>query len=104
MTFVQNNFGAIVTVLSVVVLILLLVKKQYSVFIDVIMDVEEKLNSESGQKKLDMAVALIQSKLPCILRVFVTKKLIVTIIEYILNGALKHFKHGERVDIIGNDD
>lgn len=102
--FLQNNFGAIVTVISVMVLVLLLVKKQYSVFIDVIMDVEEKLNSESGQKKLDMAVALIQSKLPVYIRVFITKKLIVTIIEYILNGALKHFKHGEKVDIKGNED
>lgn len=102
--FVQNNWGVILTVLSVLVLILLMIKKQYSVFIDVILDVEKKLNSESGQKKLDMAVVSIQSELPAFLKVFITKKLIVTIIEYILNGALKHLKHGGQVDIIGNDD
>ena len=102
--FVQNNLGVILTVLSVLVLVLLIVKKQYSIFIDVILDVEKKLNSENGQKKLDMAVASIQSELPAWLKVFITKKLIVTIIEYILNGALKHLKHGGHVDIVGNDD
>lgn len=97
-----DKLSIVIIVIFIVFLIFLFVKKQYKIFIDAIRKAETMLNSGEGQKKLDFAVHYIQSKLPIVLKPFMTKKLIVSIIEYLLNKGLQHMGSEEKIDIKGN--
>lgn len=98
-----DTASIVIIVLAILFLIFMYSKKQYNIFIEAIRKAEQSLNSGEGQKKLDYAVNYIQSKLPKILRIFFTKKLIVSIIEYLLNKGLQHMGSEEKVDIKGNE-
>lgn len=90
-------------VFVILLIILMIVKKQYGLFIDAIRKAEQYFNSGEGQKKLDFAVKYIQDKLPKILKPFISKKLIVSIIEHLLNKGLQHMGSEEKIDIKGNE-
>lgn len=93
----------IIIVLVVILLIVLFIKKQYNIFIEAIRNSETALNSQKGQEKLDYAVKYVQDKLPIILRLVMTKKAIVNIIEYLLNKGLQYMGSEEKIDIKGNE-
>lgn len=98
-----DKLSIIIIVIFIMFLIFLFIKKQYKIFIEAIIKAETMLNSGDGQKKLEYAVHYIQSKLPIILKPFMTKKLIVTIIEYLLNKGLQHMGSDNKIDIKGNE-
>lgn len=98
-----DKISIILIILFIIFLIFMFVKKQYKISIEAIRKAETLLNSGEGQKKLDYAVNYIQLKLPIILKPFMTKKLIVSIIEYLLNKGLQHMGSKDTVDIKGNE-
>lgn len=65
---------------------------------------ETKFNSGDGQKKLEFATNYIQLQLPKWLSFIISKSLIVTMIEFVLNKTSDIFQLDYTVDIIGNDD
>lgn len=64
---------------------------------------EKKFNSGEGQQKLEFATDYVKQQLPTWLRFLVTKKLIVTIIEFVLDKTSDIFQLDYDVDIIGNE-
>ena len=94
--------------LGVLVIVLLFIFRESKIVIDTIgnaiVEAETKLNSEDGQKRLDYAVTLVQNKLPTFAKIFITKKMIVSLIELMLNSMNKAFKIDKTVDIKGNED
>ena len=99
----MDKISIALVIIVMVLIIVMVIKKQYGIFIDAIRKAEVSLNSGEGQKKLDYAVNYIQGKLPIILRPFLTKKVIVSIIEYLLNKGLQHMGATDKVDIKGNE-
>lgn len=101
----SNNYVSVALV--VIVIVLLYIFRQSKLVINIvgnaIIETEKKFNSESGQIKLDHAVETVQSKLPFILRIILTKYVIVSLIEYMLNFIGKAFKIDKEVDIKGNE-
>lgn len=93
--------------LGVLVIVLLVIFRESKIVIDTvgnaIVEAETKLNSEDGQKRLEYAVSLVKSKLPKFAKIFITKKMIVSIIELMLNSMNKAFKIEKNVDIKGNE-
>ncbi|MGL6167459.1 MAG: hypothetical protein ACRC0Y_04130 [Fusobacteriaceae bacterium] len=69
-----------------------------------ILEAERLFNSGEGQKKLDFAVTVIRLRLPKVLGLFITKSMLVSMIEIILNKISHTFELKTKVDIIGNDD
>ncbi|MGL6130232.1 MAG: hypothetical protein ACRCZ9_01290 [Fusobacteriaceae bacterium] len=67
------------------------------------METERVFNSGQGQEKLEFATMVIKSKLPSIASVFVTKRMIVSMIETTLNKVAKTFEVDKIVDIVGNE-
>lgn len=106
-TKVHPYLSAVIGILIITVIILLYVFRQTKTVIDIvgnaIVETEKACNTEKGQEKLDMAVAMIKEKLPRILSIFITKSMLVSIIEFMLNFIGKAFKVEKKVDIIGND-
>lgn len=95
---------SIVMIVCVLILIVgMFIKKQYGIFIEAIRKAEVSLNSGEGQKKLEYAVSYIQNKLPKLLKPFLTKKIIVSIIESLLNKGLQHMGSNDKIDIKGNE-
>lgn len=94
--------------LGVVIIILLFIFKETKTVMNVvgkaIVDAETKLNGEEGQKRLDYAIAQVQNNLPVFVKPFVTKYLIVTLIENMLNFMNGAFKIERKVDIKGNEE
>lgn len=64
---------------------------------------EKEFNSGEGQKKLEFATNYVKEQLPSWLRFIITKKLIITIIEFVLNKTSDIFQLEYDVDIIGNE-
>lgn len=64
---------------------------------------EKEFNSGEGQQKLEFATNYVKEQLPKWLRFIITKKLIVTIIEFVLNKTSDIFQLDYDVDIIGNE-
>lgn len=93
--------------LGVLVIVLIFIFKESKIVIDTvgnaIVEAETKLNSEDGQKRLEYAVSLVKSRLPKFAGIFITKKMIVSIIELMLNSMNKAFKIEKNVDIKGNE-
>lgn len=93
--------------LGILVIVLLFVFKETKIVIDTvgnaIVEAETKLNSEEGQKRLEYAVKIIQDRLPRFARILITKSMIVSLIELMLNSMNKAFKIDKNVDIKGNE-
>lgn len=68
-----------------------------------IIEAEKHFNSGEGQLKLKFAVTKIRESLPLILRVFITHRMLVTMIETTLNKISDSFELDKKVDIIGNE-
>lgn len=68
-----------------------------------IIEAENHFNSGEGQQKLHFAVTTIRGKLPVILRIFITHRMLVTMIETTLNKISDSFELNKKVDIKGND-
>lgn len=101
----SNNY--VIVGILLLILILLFIFRQTKIVINIvgnaIVETEKKFNSEKGQAKLDHAVEIVQNKLPFFLRVIMTKYVIVSLIEYLLNFIGKAFKIDKVVDIKGNE-
>lgn len=69
-----------------------------------IIEAENHFNSGEGQQKLHFAVTIIKSRLPVVLRVFITRRMLVTMIEVTLNKISSSFELEKVVDIKGNED
>lgn len=69
-----------------------------------VVNAEKSFNSNQGQEKLDFATEYIKSRLPVILKYFISKRMIVSMIESTLNKLCDIFEVDEEVDIIGNED
>lgn len=69
-----------------------------------VIDAERHFNSGQGQLKLKFATEKIRQSLPLVLRVFITHRMIVTMIEITLNKISHTFELDTVVDIIGNED
>lgn len=108
---ILSNFTTvdyILVALAIIMIILAIVFRESKYVIKIvgeaIVEAEKKLNSESGQKRLEYAVERIEEKLPCLLKPFMTKSILVSIIEFMLNFMNDAFKTGKIVDIKGNDE
>lgn len=73
------------------------------IVLEAICEAECKFNSGEGQQKLEFAVECIRGNLPFIIRLFLTKSTLVTIIEGLLNTISHTFNLDKNVDIKGND-
>lgn len=104
---VHPYVGITIVVLIVVSLILLYVFRGTKQVIDivgkVIIEVETSCNTEKGQQKLDMAVTKIRERLPKFISIFITKSMLVSIIEFMLNILGKAFSLEKQIDIKGNE-
>lgn len=93
--------------LGLLVIILLFIFKEAKIVVEVVgkavVEAETTLNGEEGQKKLDYAVQKVQELLPKPIKAFVTKSLIVTIIEVMLKFMNDAFKLNKNIDIKGNE-
>lgn len=78
-----------------------LIKK---VILEAIVTAETKLNGQSGQAKLSYVVTTVDQKLPKWVSIFVTKKMIVDIVEESLNFVSAMYKLEHKVNIKGNED
>lgn len=72
--------------------------------LSVILEAERKFNTKEGQLKLDYVVKELKLKVPTILRFLITKHMLVSLIEYLLNKFAHLMKVSAEVDITGNDD
>ena len=68
-----------------------------------IVEVEKACNTKQGQDKLELAVIKIRERLPRYLSMFITKSMLVSIIEFLLNILNKAFDINHTVNIKGND-
>lgn len=97
----------IVCVVLLIAVILLFVFRETKYAIEIvsnaIIETEKACNSKKGQEKLDYAVTIVKSKLPKIISVFISKRIIVTLIEFMLNFLGKAFSIEKKIDIIGNE-
>lgn len=69
----------------------------------VVIEAEKEFNSGEGQLKLNYAIDKLRAKLPSVLRIFVSRSVLVTLIENALNKLSKTFDLEKEVDIKGND-
>lgn len=95
--------GWVGIVAVIIIIVLCIVKKQYGLFKKAIQEAERIFNSGEGQQKLEYAVEFIKSKTPIYLKPFITKKLIVSIIEWLLNKGADAIGMEEDIDIKGNE-
>ena len=99
--------SASVITIVVGIVVLLYVYRETKVVIDIvgnaIVETEKACNTEKGQEKLDYAVAEVRKKLPKIVSIFITKSVLVSIIEFMLNFIGKAFNVNKKVDIKGNE-
>ena len=70
---------------------------------NVVVEVEKELNNKEGQEKLEVATMRIKESLPKYLSIFISKAMVVNMIEYMLNILNKAFDINNTVDIKGND-
>lgn len=108
---ILSNFTVvdyILVALAIIMIILAVVFRESKYVIKIvgeaIVEAEKKLNSESGQKRLEYAVERIEDQLPYLLKPFMTKRILVSIIEFMLNFMNDAFKTGKTIDIKGNDE
>lgn len=106
LNFVSENGVALVFMLFFFIIIVVfrecrLIKK---VILEAIVTAETKLNGQTGQAKLDYVVTTVGQKLPKWVSIFVTKKMIVDIVEESLNFVSAMYKLEHEVDIKGNED
>lgn len=73
------------------------------IIVNAICEAEIKFNSGEGQKKLDYAVSYIKGKLPRYLSFLISKSILVTLIEHLLNKGLQMVDVDKTVDIKGNE-
>ncbi|MGL5049888.1 MAG: hypothetical protein ACRC6E_04555 [Fusobacteriaceae bacterium] len=73
------------------------------VITNAILEAERLFNGGEGQKKLEFAVTIIRLRLPKVLGLFITKSMLVSMIEIILNKISHTFELKTKVDIMGND-
>ncbi len=107
--FIKNMDRTSWIILGVVTLIfsILYIKRSSDIvkkiILEAICEAEGKFNSGEGQQKLEFAVECIRGNLPFIIRLFLTKSTLVTIIEGLLNTISHTFNLDKNVDIKGND-
>lgn len=104
LTLIDYFIGVILLIILISIFIYRKSKYVIRIVGDAIVEAEKKLNSSSGQERLDFAVERIKQQLPYILKPFMTKRILVSIIEFMLNFMNDAFKTGKIVDIQGNDD
>ena len=99
---ILSNFTVvdyILVALAIIMIILAVVFRESKYVIKIvgeaIVEAEKKLNSESGQKRLEYAVERIEEQLPYLLKPFMTKRILVSIIEFMLNFMNDAFKTGK---------
>lgn len=97
----------VVCVVLLIAVILLFVFRETKYAIEIvsnaIIETEKVCNSKKGQEKLDYAVTIVKSKLPKMISIFISKRIIVTWIEFMLNFLGKAFSVEKKIDIIGNE-
>ena len=103
----KPTLAIVIGVVLLIAVILLFVFRETKYVIEIvstaIIETEKACNSKKGQEKLDYAVAIVKSKLPKIVSIFVSKYIIVTLIEFMLNFLGKAFSLEKKIDIIGNE-
>lgn len=104
-TINKGSIALIVALICVIVILYVLRKTPTAIKIitDGITEAERSLNGEKGQEKLDVAVDYIRGQIPFILKFFVSKYTLVTVIEILLTFGAKFFDIDKKIDIIGND-
>lgn len=102
-----DTFSWVATITFILVVIGLYIKRKSpyvkEVVTNTIMEAEKMFNSGEGQQKLKFAVTAIRAKLPMILRIFITHRMLVTMIEGTLNKISDSFDLDRKVDIKGNE-
>ena len=101
------TISIIIIAIVVLIFILLYIFRETKAVIEIvgnaIVETEKVCNTEKGQAKLDYAVKEIRARLPKIVSIFITKSVLVSLIEFMLNFIGKAFKVDKKVDIIGNE-
>lgn len=93
--------------LGVALLIAFFILRSHAIVINTVKQVlkeeENKFNSEDGQKRIEDIVLKVQAKLPKFAKPFITKALIISIIECAINAFGKTFNVEDKFDIKGNE-
>lgn len=105
----QMDLASIIIIGILLILVVILYVKRSSpyvkeVVLNAVIEAENHFNSGEGQQKLHFAVTTIRMRLPLILRMFVTHRMLVTMIETTLNKISDSFELHKKVDIIGNEE
>lgn len=105
----QVDITSIVIIGVLIALVIWLYVKRSSpyvkeVVLNAVIEAENHFNSGEGQQKLHFAVTTIRMKLPFIFRMFITHRMLVTMIETTLNKISSSFDLHKKVDIIGNEE
>lgn len=103
-----DNASIGLILLFIIMGIVVFVKRESKVVqrivLDVVLEAERKFNTKEGQLKLEYAVRQLKLKVPTVLRFLITKHMLVTLIEYVLNKFAYIMRVEATVDIIGNDE
>lgn len=104
----MDNGSWIIVLLVSIVLICVFLKREtlivQQIVLNVILEAERKFNTKEGQLKLEFAANQLKLKVPKALRFFITKRMLVGLIEFVLNKFAHIMKVGVVIDIDGNDD
>lgn len=106
MNFFQANSTEIISIIIVIIGIIVFKESKMvkQIVLDAVVSAEANLNSEGGQAKLENVVTVVKQKLPKFVSIFVTRKMIVDIVEESLNFVSTMYDLKHRVDIKGNEE
>lgn len=106
MNFFQANSTEIISIIIVVIGIIVFKESKMvkQIVLDAVVSAETNLNSEGGQAKLENVVTVVKQKLPKFVSIFVTRKMIVDIVEESLNFVSTMYDLKHKVDIKGNEE
>lgn len=106
MNFFQANSTEIISIIIVIIGIIVFKESKMvkQIVLDAVVSAEANLNSEGGQAKLENVVTVVKQKLPKFVSIFVTRKMIVDIVEESLNFVSTMYDLKHKVDIKGNEE
>lgn len=103
-----DKTSVVILLVCVIILVIFYIKRNSKNIRDIVnnalIETETYLNSSEGQRKIENGITIAKFKLPFIVKLFITKRVVITIIEIIMNKISLIFRTGKEIDIIGNED
>lgn len=104
----MDTASFIIIIMFIITGITFYVKRKSNFIRDIVsnalIETEIYLNSNLGQNRLDNFVKIAKLKVPFIVKLFISKRILVTIIENFMNKISILFSINKEIDIIGNEE